>query len=71
MIGIEVIDGDGGPDADIAREIVMKCFERGLLLLPAGESVIRFMPPLIVRKEHIEEAIEILERVFEDLSSVF
>lgn len=68
MVGIEIIDRDGKPDGDMARKIVMKCFERGLLVLPAGESVIRFMPPLIVGKEHIETAVDILKDVLRSLS---
>jgi 4-aminobutyrate aminotransferase len=34
---------------------------RGLILLPCGRSSIRYIPPLIVRREEIDEAIEILD----------
>ena len=35
----------------------------GLLLSVAGANVVRFVPPLIVGKAEIDEAIEILDRV--------
>jgi acetylornithine/succinyldiaminopimelate/putrescine aminotransferase len=42
--------------------IVNKCKELGLLLLKAEHQTIRFMPPLIVKKEEIDEAVGIFEK---------
>lgn len=47
--------------------VVGKCLDKGLLLVGAGANVIRFVPPLIVTSEHIDEAIGILDKVFEEL----
>lgn len=41
--------------------------EAGLLLVPAGDDVIRFVPPLIVEREQINEAIGILRHALEAL----
>lgn len=48
------------------KDIVVKCMEKGLLLVGAGENTIRFVPPLIIAKEHIDEGIEILENVLKE-----
>jgi acetylornithine/N-succinyldiaminopimelate aminotransferase len=39
----------------------------GLLLAPAGDDVLRFVPPLIVEREHIDETIGILRHALEVL----
>jgi acetylornithine aminotransferase/acetylornithine/N-succinyldiaminopimelate aminotransferase len=44
-----------------AAEVIKKAMENGLLLVGAGEKVVRFTPPLIAQKEHIDEMISILE----------
>ncbi|MFI5413365.1 MAG: acetyl ornithine aminotransferase family protein [Candidatus Lutacidiplasmatales archaeon] len=38
-----------------------EAYKHGLILLPCGKSSIRYIPPLIVRREEIDEAMEILE----------
>lgn len=42
---------------------VKKCFDKGLLLVTAGNSVIRFLPPLNIKEEDIDMAINILDKV--------
>lgn len=44
-------------------EVVKAAFEEGLLLIGAGKDVIRFVPPLIITKEHVDEMIEILKKI--------
>jgi acetylornithine/N-succinyldiaminopimelate aminotransferase len=51
-----------------APEVVKAAMEKGLLLVPAGPKVVRFVPPLIVSGAEVAEAISILERVFQDLT---
>jgi len=45
-----------------AGELVGDAMSEGLLLVPAGPSVVRFVPPLIVSKEEIDQALDIFER---------
>ena len=45
-------------------EIVSKALENGLIVISAGNHVLRFVPPLIVTREHIDEMIEKLEKSF-------
>ena len=35
--------------------------EKGLIIISAGNNVIRFVPPLVIEKEHVDEMISILE----------
>ncbi|MGK7884568.1 MAG: aspartate aminotransferase family protein [Crocosphaera sp.] len=42
-------------------ELVKAAMDEGLLLAPAGPKVLRFVPPLIVTEEEIDQAIEKLE----------
>ncbi|MFO6494892.1 MULTISPECIES: acetylornithine transaminase [Bacillus] len=44
--------------------------KEGLLVLPAGENVIRLLPPLTVEKNEISQAVEKLNRVFTDHMAV-
>ncbi len=47
-----------------AGEIVGAALKKGLILISAGTNIIRFVPPLIIEKEHIDAAFEILDKVF-------
>ena len=44
-------------------DIVKAAIEEGLLLIPAGPKVLRFLPPLIVSAPEVEAAVQILEKV--------
>lgn len=48
--------------------ITAKALEKGLLVISAGSDVIRFVPPLVIEKEHIDEMIEKLDSVLAELS---
>ena len=45
-------------------EIVKKALENGLIVISAGTDVIRFVPPLVITKAHVDEMIEKLEKSF-------
>lgn len=47
-----------GPVADI----ILKAMDSGLILISAGANIIRFVPPLVITKEHVDEMIQILEQ---------
>ena len=46
-----------------ALEVEKKCIEAGMLVVGAGEKVVRFVPPLIITKAHVDEAMAILRKV--------
>ncbi len=41
-------------------DIITKALDRGLILINAGMNIIRFVPPLIITKEHVDEMTAIL-----------
>ena len=43
--------------------IIGQLLEKGLITFAAGANVIRFIPPLIATKDHVDEMIELLEAV--------
>jgi len=45
-----------------AGEVVGEAMKNGLLLVPAGPTVVRFVPPLIVTEEEIDRALDIFEK---------
>lgn len=54
-------------DAPIG-EICSQALEQGLIVLSAGTDVVRFVPPLIIEKAHIDEMIAKLEPVLQRCS---
>ena len=44
-----------------AGEVINRAIEEGLLIISAKGNVLRFVPPLIIEKEHIDEMIEKLK----------
>jgi len=49
-------------DAGItAPELVRAALQQGLLLVPAGPSVVRFVPPLVIQPRHLRHAVRCLE----------
>ena len=61
MIGAELVKANKDPAVEEREAIVKKALEGGLILLPAGDSVIRFVPPLIIKKSEIDRGLEIFE----------
>lgn len=45
--------------------IINRAIEKGVLLINAGPNIIRFVPPLIITKQHVDDMIAILEQCIE------
>jgi predicted acetylornithine/succinylornithine family transaminase len=58
MVGVEV------PSGAKARDMVVAMHSLGLLAIPSGESVVRFLPPLNVTESEIDRAVEIAAEAF-------
>lgn len=43
-------------------DIIKKAMEKGLVLINAGSNIIRFVPPLIISKQNVDEMISILKQ---------
>lgn len=48
-------------------QIAAKAIEEGLLVITAGSDVLRFVPPLIIEKKHVDEMIQKLEHVLQSI----
>ncbi|WP_330363311.1 aspartate aminotransferase family protein [Butyrivibrio sp. FCS006] len=48
-------------------EVINKALEKGLILINAGAEIIRFVPPLVITKENVDDMIEILDSCLESL----
>ena len=48
-------------DAPVATEVVEKGLERGLVLNHIGDSILRFLPPLCITDEQVDEGMDRLE----------
>jgi acetylornithine/N-succinyldiaminopimelate aminotransferase len=59
MIGL-VVEGP-------AKDVVTACREMGLLCCTAGENVVRFLPPLNVKDDELEEALEMVGDALEQV----
>jgi 4-aminobutyrate aminotransferase len=63
MIGIEFVKDRRTKEPAVKErdEITDECFNNGLLLLPAGASTIRIIPPLQISDKNLESGLDILE----------
>ncbi|WP_329381444.1 aspartate aminotransferase family protein [Anaerofustis butyriciformans] len=48
-------------------DIINKAIDKGLLLLNSGQNIIRFVPPLIISKDEIDEGITILDSILQEI----
>jgi len=61
MIGVEIVKPDKSIDPAQRDKILREAFKERILLLPCGDSVIRFSPPLVITSEEIDLALEKFE----------
>ena len=63
MIGIELVRDQRTKERapDLRERVVSRAFERGLLILGAGENTLRICPPLVVTEDQCDFAVDTLE----------
>jgi 4-aminobutyrate aminotransferase len=63
MIGIELVTDRSTkePARELCDAVLHRAFHNGLILLSCGVSTVRFMPPLMITKDDVDEALTILE----------
>jgi len=63
MVATELTELDGSPAQSVAKAVRQACLERKLLLLTCGPygNVIRWIPPLIVTRSQIRDALAVFE----------
>lgn len=70
MLAFELVKPDGEPDADLANAVVRVAHGKGLLVLKAGfhGNAIRFLAPLCIEDNELEQGLDILEATLQELS---
>jgi 4-aminobutyrate aminotransferase len=65
MIGVELVKNrkTKEPAVEATNKVVQNAFRKGLLLLPCGDSVIRFAPPLVIDSDQVDRAVGIFAEV--------
>ena len=48
-------------------EVINKALENGLILINAGSDIIRFVPPLVITRENVDDMIRILDSCLESI----
>jgi 4-aminobutyrate aminotransferase len=63
MIGVEFVKDRTSktPDPDLRDRVEMATFNRGVILLGCGPNSIRWSPPLILDRDHVDVALEIFD----------
>ena len=72
MIGVELVKNKVTKeplDMDTMMTIVGKLIGNGVVMVPCGRynTVLRFMPPLVITKKHIDKASDILLKVVREV----
>jgi 4-aminobutyrate aminotransferase len=62
MIGVELIrDEKKTPASNERSKLIADAFSKGLLLMAAGASSLRLIPPLVINREQIDTGVAIME----------
>ncbi len=70
MLGMEIANGPDRPRGDIAQKLTEAAEHRGLLLLRCGTAgqIVRWLPPLVVSAEEIDDAADRFNKVLETVA---
>ncbi len=68
MLAIEIVKDKKSKEPAIEErdKVMEECFYNGLLMLPAGTSSIRIIPPITMSQDHIDEGLGILEQAIKN-----
>ncbi|MEO0215687.1 MAG: acetyl ornithine aminotransferase family protein [candidate division WOR-3 bacterium] len=72
MIGVEFVADKKSktPIKDRRDAVVYEAFKQGLLLLGAGESAVRIIPPLVISEEELQVGLDIFESVLKKVFKI-
>jgi 4-aminobutyrate aminotransferase len=68
MIGMELVKDPStkAPARALCDALLTRAYHQGLLLLACGQSTVRFIPPLMVDRAHVDEALGMLEAALKE-----
>ena len=50
-----------------AGDIILKALDKGLILITAGQNIIRFVPPLVITEANVDEMVAILDNILAEI----
>lgn len=66
LLGVELVQADGTPDADRAEAVLYAALERGLSLKVSMGNVLTLSPPLTIARDDLDRAMLILDACLRD-----
>ncbi|HKD52656.1 MAG TPA: acetyl ornithine aminotransferase family protein [Steroidobacteraceae bacterium] len=72
MIGMELVTSrvTRAPAKALCEAVLTRAYHNGLLLLSCGQSTVRFIPPLMINRAHVDEALPMLERALTEAQAI-
>jgi 4-aminobutyrate aminotransferase len=70
MIGVELVEDKETkkPASEKAHEVMIRSWKRGVALVTCGVSTLRLSPPLIINRETLDAALDIVEDTIRDVA---
>jgi acetylornithine/N-succinyldiaminopimelate aminotransferase len=65
MLGIEL------NSAELAKQVAAQMMERRIIINRTSETVLRFLPPFILERKHVEIAVNALDEILKDLAAAY
>jgi len=57
MLGVEL------SNAEVAKHVAKEMMERHILINRTSETVLRFLPPYIIERQHVDQAVQMLDEI--------
>jgi 4-aminobutyrate aminotransferase len=69
MIGVEIVEDKETKKSGTtkAKEIMLRCWKRGVAIITCGASTLRIVPPLTITRELVDASLEIIEDVTKEV----
>lgn len=67
-IGVELVKNRNTKEKDkqAAIKICYRCWQKGVILIFLAENILRVQPPLVIKKEEVKEALDIIEETIKE-----
>jgi len=66
LLGLELTRGDGSPAREEAERVMYGCLARGLSFKVGQGNVITLSPPLVIARDDLDRAFDILDEALAD-----
>ena len=69
MMGVEIVEDKESKKVagEKANEIMMRCWRRGVALITCGKSTLRIAPPLVITRELVDSALDIITSTIKEV----